>query len=297
MLLQSEREPQQQLQHWKPGPFGPEQKIHYFIPLTDTLLLNIDNPHPLHDAQFNLSSAVLKSARHKLQQLLDKHEDSLPEWAIDFLGITAGSPSQYLGIAKHPVTKRPFSIPAFRCLWKVHKAKPDTRPITGNHSWILQPLSDLVDFLIMPYARTTPNYIRDSDAAILNLENCKVLDGDLLVSFDWTNLYPSINHALLLKLLHRFLTRANCTCTNFICEAVNLFLTENYCEFDGMIYRQILGFATGVSAGASLAHIFLFELTRETFGHYSQNLPFLKCYIDDGLLIWRGPRQNLDTLL
>jgi hypothetical protein len=79
----------------------------------------------------------------------------------------------------------------------------------------------------MPYARTTPNYIRDSDAAILNLENCKVLDGDLLVSFDWTNLYPSINHALLLKLLHRFLTRANCTCTNFICEAVNLFLTEN----------------------------------------------------------------------
>eukprot|EP01047_Picozoa_sp_COSAG01_P014358 COSAG01_NODE_697_length_14188_cov_41.810348_7_plen_105_part_00 len=53
--------------------------------------------------------------------------------------------------------------------------------------------------------------------------------------------------------------------TTFICRAVHLVLTKNFCQFGNKFYRQFLGFATGVSSGASLAHIFLYELTRTTF--------------------------------
>ena len=41
--------------------------------------------------------------------------------------------------------------------------------------------------------------------------------------------------------------------------------TLNPKPFNNRIYRQRLGFATGVSFGASLAHIVLYELTRDLF--------------------------------
>jgi hypothetical protein len=130
------------------------------------------------------------------------------------------------------------------------------------------------------------------------MNHITVLPNDLLVSFDWANLYPSINHNLLLSLLQRFLTtRLPVPLTTFICRAVHLVLTKNFCQFGNKFYRQFLGFATGVSSGASLAHIFLYELTRTTFTQNMPSIPFLKCYIDDGLLIWRGPRPALELML
>jgi hypothetical protein len=44
-----------------------------------------------------------------------------------------------------------------------HKAVPDTRPITGNHCWILQPLSDLIDHFLLPMAKLTNNYTSGID--------------------------------------------------------------------------------------------------------------------------------------
>jgi hypothetical protein len=103
---------------------------------------------------------------------------------------------------------------------------------------------------------------------------------------------------LLVYFFRRFLVRVGSTQSHvdFLCAAVALLLEQNYCIFDGIVRRQTTGFATGASAGASLAHIFLYELTRETFAAFDDNVRLLKCYIDDGLLVWRGPLDRLEEL-
>jgi hypothetical protein len=35
-------------------------------------------------------------------------------------------------------------------------------------------------------------------------------------------------------------------------------------------------------------------MTRETFAAFDDNVRLLKCYIDDGLLVWRGPLDRLE---
>ena len=100
---------------------------------------------------------------------------------------TSGKPG-YISAAHNPRTSRPFSIPAYRSLWKIHKARLDSRPITGNFCWILQCLSDVCDSLLLPAVRQCDDYIRDADDAIAALSNIRVEDTNFLVAYDWVNL-------------------------------------------------------------------------------------------------------------
>jgi hypothetical protein len=142
-----------------------------------------------------LETPVLKKVRHKLATMLEKYSSTIPGWAKDYLEVAVGN--GFFDSARHPKTKKGFKIPGFRCLWKVHKARPDTRPIAGNFCWLLQPHSDVIDHMLAPLVKDTPNWIRDSDHAINKLDSISVQKDELLVSFDWVNLYPSIAHGIL----------------------------------------------------------------------------------------------------
>jgi hypothetical protein len=99
-----------------------------------------------------------------------------------------------LEYATHPSTQRAFRVPGFRCLWKIHKEKIDTRPVTGNCCWILHPLSDLADYYLLGHARKCIDYCQDVDFTISGLQSIKATESDLLVGYDWANLYPSFSH-------------------------------------------------------------------------------------------------------
>jgi hypothetical protein len=148
----------------------------------------------------------------------------------------------------------------------------------------------------MPEVRRCSDYIQDADDAVLSLNTLRVYDTDILVAYDWVNLYNTFNHAYLLVVLRSFCEYAGmqAALVGFLIGAVDLFLTQNYCEFDDSIYRQTLGFATGVSAGASLAHGFLNQLCRGLFQQYAGCIRFHKRYIDDGLMVWTGTAQQLE---
>ena len=245
------------------------------------------------------SRSILILVRNQLEDLLREHGSCLPEWAYDFLRISAGMPKSgkpgYIDAAHHPRTGRPFSIPAYRALWKIHKAELDSRPITGNFCWILQCLSDVCDSLLLPLVRGCDDYIQDADDACAALSTLRVADTDYLVAYDWVNLYNTFNHAFLLMILRSFLEDVgmNAPLVGFLIAAVDLFLTQNYCQFDGSIWRQTLGFATGVSAGASLAHAFLNRMCRALFARFAGCIRFHKRYIDDGFMVWMGTLEQL----
>jgi hypothetical protein len=55
---------------------------------------------------------------------------------------------------------------------------------------------------------------------------------------------------------------------DFIVAALRIVLIRNYCLFDDKVYRQFIGFATGISCGGEVANMFIYVLTRHVFKRY-----------------------------
>ena len=72
----------------------------------------------------------------------------------------------------------------------------------------------------------------------------------LIVTYDVERLYPSIPHAAALLCLRAFLTRHRCPFVDFAVTALDIILSCNYCVFGGTVYKQFLGFATGVACAS-----------------------------------------------
>ena len=133
------------------------------------------------------------------------------------------------------------------------------------------------------------------DTVVSNLAFTDLSDTTYTIQHDWVDLYNRIAHGLLFILLRRFCTKAGMAggLISFLVAAVELFLTENYCHFDSSIWKQTVGFATGVSAGASLAHAFLNELCSGLFERFADCIRWHRRYIDDGLMVWKGTYEQL----
>ena len=57
-----------------------------------------------------------------------------------------------------------------------------------------------------------------------------------------------------------FLEIGSILADEFILTMLRLVLSLNYCTFMGLIYRQLLGYATGTACGGQVAHLYLEEL-------------------------------------
>jgi hypothetical protein len=176
-------------------------------------------------AQFTEKHAIiltLAAIRARLFPMLP----SLPKWAATWIKslVTSGC---------HPATHAVFSVAAFRLLYKVHKAELGVRPITGNHTWVTQPLALLVAFLLLvvSYCKATATYVRDADQFQRDLGGVVVGTHHLLVTYDAVNLYPSIPHEDCCDKIRDHLLRGGCEYVNFIFVALRLILEFNFCMY------------------------------------------------------------------
>ena len=237
----------------------------------------------------NAATNVLLIAMDAMRTRLEPYLATLPDWASLWIAaILTGA---------HPRTRRVFTVPSFRLLYKIHKATLGFRPITGNHTWCTQPLALLVAFLLLPFVKETSTYVQDTDAFLAKLDGLSVGASDLLVTYDVVNLYPSIPHEPCQQLIREHLERAGCAHAAFVSECLALILSFNFCFFGGSIWRQILGYATGVACGGECAHLYLEERLAPVFARFAMFLLLHLRYIDDGVLIFRGSRAQLDILI
>ena len=74
-------------------------------------------------------------------------------------------------------------------------------------------------------------------------------------------------------------------------------LNRNYCLFNSTIYRQFIGFATGIACGGEIANLFIFALTQHVFRRYAAYILNHDRYIDDGFIIWTGTAALATAML
>ena len=247
---------------------------------------------------------VMAAMKNSLLPLLKATNTVFPWWLTRYLEAS---------LRRHPKTFADYAVPFFYVLYKIHKLsasdlvllRRDTsralgvRPVTANFCWCTQPLALFVAKFLQPYVEKLPEFTKDSTHINRLFSKIKVAGGDLLLSIDVARLYPSIPLAFCINLVRRFLARhgMDVSLIDLISRCLSLILTTNFCQFLGRIHHQILGFATGVACGAEVANIYLHELLRELFMAYSAYILVYRRFIDDLVLVWKGPRAAAEEFL
>ena len=210
----------------------------------------------------------------------------IPKWAAKWLRVsTVRQPGSK--------TKAPYKIPAFRVLPKL----PGFRPCTGNHCSVTQPAAKLVAYWLQPYVRGTASFCKDSDSVCRMLLELVIPRGALLFTCDVVKLYPRIRHGHFLEVLGALFAEMGFAYAELVLELLAFILAYNFCEFEGKVYRQTVGFATGVACGAEAANLYLWAMERHQLRRYSANLALFMRYIDDGCGVWYGERGALVVFL
>ena len=133
------------------------------------------------------------------------------------------------------------------------------RPIVGGPNCPTRRLSYFLATLLKPYLRHVKSYIRDS-VDFLNKCPREVHPDTEIGTFDVTSLYTSIPHEYGLKALGYFLTtfkeemnpRFN---SQFILDAADFVLTNNFLTFNSMFFLQLKGTATGPVCAPTYANV------------------------------------------
>lgn len=194
-------------------------------------------------------------------------------------------------------------LPRFYGIPKIHKQcdpLPPMRPIVAHNNSLLAPVARFLDHVLQPIAQAYPDYLQNSVALSLQLQNTTVPETAILVSVDVKSLYPSIPQSECLQIVydelhvHRHLLLLD---PNLIIQLLQICVNYNYFEFSGFIFQQTTGTAMGAAFSPTIANIFM-SVTLRRFLRTQRHHPLLlKRYIDDILIIWTKPQEDLEKFL
>lgn len=170
----------------------------------------------------------------------------------------------------------------FYIIPKLHKPRLGSRPITAQHSYMLAPLSNALSKVLQVEVDKHPEIAKDSKVVMQRIEDIRILNSTIFVTYDVEQLYPSIDLSDAIQTLERSLPcmRRN---KGFWTKILKLIMYNNYVTADEDIYRQMKGTATGTQVAPPFANLYLYFKFKPILAKH--HIFFQSRYIDDGLLI------------
>lgn len=216
-----------------------------------------------------------------------------------------GKLNNYLFEILQPPTKN--KAPNLYFLPKIHK-KPNIsgRPISSGNGHPAENISVFIDFVLKPYAESSPIFIKDSLVLINDLNNLHQLPSQaFLFSLDVVNMYTNIPIDEMMDIIYleveqkpQLLFHKNYKCLDAatIRTLMEIVLKNNNVYFDGKHYLQTNGVAMGTSCACTTTDIFICEwISRNMLNQQTFKKPlYYKQYRDDGFGVWT---HSLDDLL
>jgi hypothetical protein len=135
------------------------------------------------------------------------------------------------------------------------------------------------------------NILVNSRQLVALLDNMEVTTDTYLFGADVTALYPSIRIDKCLKALEWFMTtympRLPILTKNFLLRIAKIILDNSYVEFEGKIYKQILGIGTGTISSGDFGNIYLLYCDKDVVPYFAE-IQLYKRYLDDVMGVWKG---------
>ena len=130
---------------------------------------------------------------------------------------------------------------------------PPGRPIVSLINTHGQVIGRYCDYFLLPLVQMQDTYIKDTSAFINMIEKVKVPNVCLIITFDITSMYTNMSFQELLDAVERVyntdilqpMLELQCPTKQDILYLLKIILENNYFEFNGKTYKQIIGAPMG----------------------------------------------------
>lgn len=194
-----------------------------------------------------------------------------------------------------------FSIPQFRVIPKIHKAKKNglfpSRPIACNTNWITTPLSVILNeklkcLATKPHVNVMKSVLKDSCELVQIFRDNPQVNSfphtARLISFDVVALYPNINNKKLSESLRAYHPP--------LADAFEMITESNYVQYGNSVYKQTHGLPMGTNCAVTLANWYLGTYLDPTI-RVTGGVFFYKRYIDDCFIIADWSDTDINCIL
>jgi len=179
---------------------------------------------------------------------------------------------------------------------KIHKKDLAGRLICPNTTWATLNLSKWLAAELNAKANTINSILKDSRQLIKELQHRRVTHRAKLLTSDVIALYPNISHAQAQDNIAFFFQNER-NKSNCLRDLLDIVMCNNVLTFDNKYFKQIQGTAMGTPVAPPYANLFLAKLEIDSFAKISTQPIYFRRFIDDGLMIWDGPEEELNKFL
>ena len=186
---------------------------------------------------------------------------------------------------------------------KIHKNNIPIRPVV---SYVNAPAVKICKYLnnLLNNIFVSPFSVSNSLDLIDSLQKVKIQNSFKLISFDITNLFPSIPITDLKIILSKLINSSFSVPSQreHIQNLLDICLNQNYYIFNNTYYRQNEGLPMGSPLSPLLAEIFM-SIMEETILKPNKNktffnsIKFWRRYVDDILVIWSGSDRQIQLFI
>ena len=194
---------------------------------------------------------------------------------------------------------RNVSIPKLYSLPKIHKPLIPIRPIVSFIGSPAYKISKFLNDIFKKYLNFQPTYsIKNSIEFCHKLQSLNVPIDCLLVSFDVSNLFPSVPVNECLTLMNSLLSRLSLPdyITDSLFVLLRVALEQDFFDFDGNTYKQGLGLAMGSPLSPFLSEVFMNHLETEyisKLNSFNKHILHWCRYVDDIFAVFQGNETDI----
>lgn len=183
------------------------------------------------------------------------------------------------------------------------KKLPPGRPIISQCDTPTRKIGQYCDYFLVPIVQKQSTYIKDTTDFITKIESLTLPTNALLITYDVTSMYTNMEFNELLSSVNEAYTQANKTQLDipypnpedliFLLKCV---LENNYFEFDGKYYKQIIGASMGAVPSPEICDIRMYQITQHIMAKFrhASKIVFHGRYRDDGFIIFNGTQSEIE---
>ena len=176
------------------------------------------------------------------------------------------------------------------------------RPIISQCSSPTMPIGHFVDHFLVPLVQKQHTYVRDTKDFINKIESLHLDSDTWLVTYDVTSMYTNMTATELVESAAKALTKLkqndveiSIPDTDYLIKLLKILLENNEFEFNGHLYKQILGASMGAVPSPEACDLRLFEILENIIKKYSHKNKIVAHfrYRDDGFMVIDATKSEI----